>query len=177
MEEVGVSGDWSQQAGSRRPAASSGEFEEFYRQERDGLYRALALTIGDTDLAAEAVDEAMVRAYPRWPRLRGYEEPAAWVYRTAFNWAVSRLRRRRRLVTVPQVEDEEGRPDPPPADERLVQALAALPGKQRAVVVLRYHLDWSERQVAAALGVPPGTVKSRLHRGVTALREHLKVTS
>lgn len=63
-------------------------FEAFYRDQRAPLYRALALTLGDVELAREAVDEAMVRAYQRWGRLCTYDNPAGWVDRGA--WRTSR---------------------------------------------------------------------------------------
>lgn len=149
-------------------------FEDFYRAERGRLYRALSLTLRDPDLAGEAIDEAMVRAYQRWGRVRQYDRPAAWVYRVALNTAISSSRRLRRSVPVAEVADRPGASDPQPADDQLARALAALPTKQRAVLVMRFHLDWSVEQIAATLGVPGGTVKSRLHRGVASLRAALE---
>lgn len=155
-------------------ADERGAFEAFYRRERTGVFEALAFTLGEADLAAEAVDEAMVRAFQRWARVRRYDNPAGWVYRVGLNWAVSRIRRRRRAVSVAEVPDESGAVDPPLADEQLAAAVAALPVKQRAVVVLRCHLDWSVPQIASAVGVAEGTVKSRLHRGLAAVREQVE---
>lgn len=155
-------------------AVTTPEFEAFYRRERDGLVRALALTVGDVDLAGEAVDEAMVRAYERWWRVRRYDRPGGWVYRVARNWAISRTRVRQRSVPAAAVGERAGADEPPLPDEAIAAAVAGLPEPQRAVVVLRLHLDWSTEQVAAALGVPAGTVKSRLHRALAALREQLE---
>ena len=152
----------------------SPDFEQFYRRERSGLYSALAITLGDADLGREAVDEAMVRAYARWRRIRGYDNPAGWVYRVGLNWATSRLRHSRRSVPVADVDDHPGGPEPQSPDDTLSRAIAALPEHQRAAVVLRFHLDWSLDRVAAALDVPIGTVKSRLHRGMATLRETLE---
>lgn len=147
------------------------EFESFYRGERAPLYRALALTLGDADLAAEAVDEAMVRAYQHWRRLSRYDNPGGWVYRVGLNWAISRTRRSRR----PAVPDSRGHVDQPQLpDPHLAAAVAALPTRQRAVVVLRFERDWSLDQIADALGVPAGTVKSRLHRALATLRSTLE---
>lgn len=147
------------------------DFEGFYSRERVPLYRALALTIGDSDLAAEAVDEAMVRAYQRWRRVCVYDNPAGWVYRVALNWAISRKRRRR--PTPPLVPGAAFAAPPATPDAALTHAIASLPHNQRAVVVLRFHLDWSTEQIAHALKVPAGTVKSRLHRGLATLRNTL----
>lgn len=152
---------------------ATADFDAFYRRERAEVFRALAFTLRDVELAAEAVDEGMVRAFQRWNRVRHYDNPAGWVYRVALNWSISRLRRLRRTVPVADVPGESRASDPPLPDERLAAAVAALPVKQRAAVVLRCHLDWSVQQIASALGVPPGTVKSRLHRGLAAVREEL----
>jgi RNA polymerase sigma-70 factor (ECF subfamily) len=144
-------------------------FEGFYRSERDRLVRALALTLGgDVSLAAEATDEAMARAYTRWRQVGGYENPSGWVYRVALNWARSRLRKRSRErwgMTV-----DRGEWDPDPADPTLVRRVWALPEHQRVVVVLRYFTDWSTDQIADALDIRPGTVKSRLNRALSHLR-------
>ncbi len=145
------------------------DFDEFYRRERAALYRALALTVRDPDVATEAVDEAMVRAYQNWWRIGGYDNPAGWVYRVALNWSISRARRRRR-----ELWPEPPPPEPDCADSVLAAAVAALPDKQRAVVVLRFHMDWSLDQIAAALRIPTGTVKSRLHRSLATLRSELE---
>jgi RNA polymerase sigma factor (sigma-70 family) len=148
------------------------DFEPFYRDHRDRLYRALALTLGDAALAAEAVDEAMTRALERWGEVAGYANAPGWVYRVAYNWAVSRIRRAGREVTAPA--DHGVWTDPDPADQRVLAAVAALPVDQRAVVVMRYFLDWSTEQMSSALDIPSGTVKSRLHRALADLAERME---
>ena len=149
---------------------AAGSFDAFYRRERGSLFRALALTLGDADLAADAVDEAMARAYQRWGTVSGYDNAAGWVYRVALNWAVSSLRRRRRPVPS---DPDAGVGEPQLPDPVLAEAVRSLPVAQRSVVVLRFHLDWSLEQIGGALGVPVGTVKSRLHRALGSLRETL----
>jgi len=79
------------------------------------------------------------------------------------------LERRRPLLTV-----ERGGELPAPADPAMARALARLSLDQRAVVVLRFHLDWSVDQVAEALQIAPGTVKSRLHRALGRLESLLE---
>ena len=150
-------------------------FEDFYRCERASLARALALTLRDTHLAVEAVDEAMTRAYGRWDRVGRMSSPGGWVYRVALNWATSVLRRRRRA---PQPLADAGPSDVGPvAEPAVLAALAALDVPQRAVVVCRFYLGFSELQTAAALGIRPGTAKSRLHRALRQLEvslDHLR---
>lgn len=154
-------------------AVSGPAFEDFYRDHRDRLYRALALTLRDPGLAAEAVDEAFTRAFERWGRIGDYDRPEAWVYRVGFNWATSWFRRRWRetagLFEVPGMDAAV--PDP-----ELTRAVDELPDHQRAVVVLRLYADWATADVAAALGVPEGTVKSRLSRALEALAARPEVT-
>src|SRR5690349_14387934 len=70
-------------------AATAESFEVFYLAHLDRIYRALAVTLKDVDLAREAADEAMVRAYSHWPRIRRHDNPAGWVYRVGLNWATS----------------------------------------------------------------------------------------
>lgn len=148
-------------------------FEVFYSQTWDSVYRPLAVTIGDSDLAAEAVDEAMVRAFAKWRSVQRVDNREGWVYRVAYRWAIDRLRRRgRERLLLPRLVDT-------PSDSvSLVEpgldaALASMPLDQRSVVVLSCAFDWSEVQIADALGIRRGTVKSRLHRGLEFLRREM----
>ncbi|MGH9123618.1 MAG: sigma factor-like helix-turn-helix DNA-binding protein [Acidimicrobiales bacterium] len=146
-------------------------FPDFYREGRDRIARALTLTLGDADLAVEAVDEAMARAYQRWARVSTLENPGGWVYRVALNWSCSVLRRRRRA---PAPRPDRDLTDIGPIREPAVlAALAALDVRQRAVVVCRHLLGWSEAETAIALSTPVGTVKSRLHRANQTLARRL----
>lgn len=160
---------------SATQAHSNETFARFYTGERDQLVRALSVMLRDPDLAAEATDEAMARAYARWGTVSAYANPAGWVYRVAANWAISRLRRRRFRGTGALPENRVT--DPEPSDGSLWAAVAALPPEQRAVVVLRYGLDWPLRWVAEAVDAPLGTVKSRLSRAVANLRTRVEVDS
>ena len=154
------------------PAFVGSDFEEFYRAGRDRIYRALALTLRDVDLAVEAADEGFTRAFERWARVRRYENPGDWVYRVGLNWALSRLRRRTRETASRVPHPATVVVDPP--DPELLKAVAGLSVKLRAVVVLRIWADWSTADVARALRVPPGTVKSRLSRALARLAQDLE---
>lgn len=146
------------------PAAQSlsHEFTSFYAESRDQVARAVSITIGDRDLAVEAVDEAMARAYERWSRVGGFQNPGGWVYRVAINWATSVLRRRNRPW--PRSAAERAVDAPVASEPDVIRALGELDVRQRAVVVCRYILGWSEAETAEALSTPVGTVKSRLYR-------------
>ncbi|NNC92996.1 MAG: sigma-70 family RNA polymerase sigma factor [Acidimicrobiia bacterium] len=151
------------------------DFEDFYRSRREQVFRGLTLTLRDRDLAADATDEAMARAYQRWRTVRSYNNPEGWAYRVGLNWARSRMRRTRREVRGFRLENRPA-PEVAPADPAIAAALAALPLSQRSVVVLRFYFDWSTEQVAKALGVPHGTVKSRLSRALERLESHVEVS-
>ena len=156
---------------SPRAVPAALDFGVFYEAYRPRLARALALTLGDPGLGAEAADEAMTRAYARWDTVADYRNPEGWVYRVGVNWGRSFLRKRRREEG--RVYLEEGA-DQPFSDPAVLRALAALPVDHRTVVVCRFHLDWSVEQTAAALGVAQGTVKSRLNRALAKLAADLR---
>ena len=151
------------------------EFEDFYRARREQVFRGLALTLRDRDLAADATDEAMARAYQHWRTVSSYNNPEGWTYRVGLNWARSRMRKTKREVRGFRL-DATPAPEVKPADPNLAAALEHLPLQQRAVVVLRFYYDWSTEQVAKALGVPNGTVKSRLSRALERLETDVEVS-
>ncbi|MDY7103458.1 MAG: sigma factor-like helix-turn-helix DNA-binding protein [Actinomycetota bacterium] len=145
-------------------------FSDFYRNAWPKVARGLAVTLGDRDLAAEATDEAMARAYQRWRTIAHYDQPAGWVYRVGLNWARSYHRRAIRRLPFTRTDHVEA---PTVEDPSIAAALAALDVKHRSVVVCRLLLDWSVDETADALDIRPGTVKSRLHRALTQLQSSL----
>lgn len=142
-------------------------FEAFWSAHREPLSRALALTLGDSHFAAEAVDEALARAFQRWTQVGQLDSPAGWVYRVGLNWSRSVVRR---ALRPPPSWMLSGSVTPNDRYEPTIDAaLAALPVSQRSVVVCRLLLGLSEAQTATALNIRPGTVKSRLSRAVDDL--------
>jgi RNA polymerase sigma factor (sigma-70 family) len=142
--------------------ARHARFEDFYRTHRDPVAHALAVTLRDATLGAEAADEAMARAYERWRSVRKVDNQPGWVYRVGLNWARDRLRksgRERTLDLAEPLTDDAVRIDP-----SLDRAVADLPLEFRSVIVLRYFLDWNLDDISRALDIPLGTVKSRLNR-------------
>lgn len=146
-------------------------FDDFYRSFRPAIARALALAVGDADVAADATDEAMTRAYERWATVSRLDRPEAWVYRVASNWALSIFRRRK--LSLHRMYDPGSADAFVVSDPAVHAAIAALDVKHRSVVVCRHLLGWSVTDTATALGIREGTVKSRLHRASTTLRSHL----
>ena len=146
-------------------------FTAFYRGAYPDVARALIVTLGDRDLAKEAADEAMVRCYARWSTVRRYDNPAGWVYRVGLNWATSVRRRlslrNRKPVAAPEPTTFSA------TDPDVERSLRELDLDLRAVVVCRLMLDWSVDETATALGIPAGTVKSRLSRALGRLEQKL----
>lgn len=150
------------------------QFPDFYRVNHQPVFRALVATIGDHELAREAVDEAMTRAFQRWSTVSSYDNAPGWVYRVALNWARSRLRKQKR-EDLHDAPPEQAVYQPLP-DPDIETALRALPLESRSLVVLRHLLDWSYEEIAQALDIPVGTAKSRLHRVMDQLRDSLEVS-
>ena len=153
--------------------ASEEGFAEFSRARWGRLVRlAYSLTL-DVGRAEDLVQESLAKLWFQWPKVRD-GAPEAYVRRTIVNGAISASRRRWRgeeprwdLPDLP-----EPRADSDAVDDRdfLRRELAALSVLQRAVVVLRYAEDLSERQVADLLGISPGSVKTHAFRGLARLR-------
>jgi RNA polymerase sigma-70 factor, ECF subfamily len=134
------------------------------------------LILRDAELARDAVQEAFVRAWRDLPRLRDPERFEAWLRRLTVNACMDATRAQQRRVVEVQLTEQVRHP--PVADglaaladrDFLDRALRRLPPDQRALIVLRYHLDLTLPEAAEALGIPLGTAKSRLHRALGALR-------
>ena len=130
--------------------------------------------VGSREDARDIAQEAMARAYARWPKVR--DNAGGWVARVSTNLALDQLRRRgrRHPEATAATADTAG-----VASQRadLVAALRRLPRRQRDAVVLRYLADLPEAEVAATMGCSVGTVKQHAHRGLTALRSSLDLSS
>ena len=155
------------------------ECEDFLRALHPRLVGGLTLHCGDPAVAEEVAQETLARVWTRWPSVRDHAAPEAWAWRVALNLSASWFRRRaaerRANAKVGQPPDELPVADP---DDRVAvrAAVAALPPRQRAVLVLRYFDDLSVADAAVALGCAEGTVKSLTHHAITALRGRLDVT-
>jgi RNA polymerase sigma-70 factor (sigma-E family) len=154
------------------------DFAEFYRGSRDDCLRTVLVSVGDRDTAQDLVDEAFARACASWHTVSRHPAPTAWVIRTALNASISRWRRRRREVSVPDPGTLADPPAPVGAsgdgvDPRIMAALMRLPARQRQVVALRLFLDLDTSRTAEVLGVTPSTVKAHLSRALASLRGDL----
>ena len=152
------------------------EFEAFVRRHRAQLVgTARLLTAGDGHLAEDLVQTTLVKVYLAWGRAS--QQPAAYARRTLVNCLTDHrrrpfFRREHGAVSLPEAPVE----DPAMVDPELVAALAELPPRQRAAVVLRHVHDLSVDEVADALNCSTGTVKSQTARGLDKLRALLTPT-
>jgi RNA polymerase sigma-70 factor (ECF subfamily) len=153
--------------------AASASFEEFYTATVDRLHGHLFLVTGDLHATEEIVQEAFTRASMRWSHLRDYDRPEAWVRRVAMNLAADRARSLRRQARAILMAPPPVMPAVSVETLALVQALRTLPTRQRQAIVLHYLADLPIAEIAQALAVPSGTVKSLLARGRRALAAKL----
>jgi RNA polymerase sigma-70 factor (ECF subfamily) len=139
------------------------DFRTFYVQAWPRLVGQLYPFTGDLAAAEDAVQEAMVAAAGRWQRVSAYDAPEAWVRRVAIRRASNGFRRARRQAgLLVRLGPPPAVPAVDPGDLVLLDALASLPRKYREVLVLHHLADLAVEQVAAELGIPAGTVKTRL---------------
>jgi RNA polymerase sigma factor (sigma-70 family) len=152
--------------------ALSTRFEALYLEHYEEAVRWGAAITGDLDSGRDAAHDAFVRIFSRLRPLRSEQAFPFYLRRTVVNAALARLRSERRDAARAERFQHHAPADPADA-QRLVlrEALAALPPKQRAIVVLRYVLDMSEVETARLMACRVGTVKSASARGLAALEE------
>jgi RNA polymerase sigma-70 factor (ECF subfamily) len=146
-------------------------FESFFRR----AFPRVALVAGRIAGPAggeDAAIEALARAFARWSRVSGMDNPEAWVMRVATNLAIDQIRRKP-AYTNPTAEGDLQ--DKVINEQILRVSIAKLPRRQRQVVALRYLVDMPEEAVAKMLDVSPGAVKTHLHRALEQLRISLDV--
>ncbi len=158
------------------------DFDEFVAANLEQLLKTAYLITWDAGEAEDLVQECLLKVARRWPRVRGMAQPRAYARRILVNLALDaaagRAQRRGELDGAPAVADEPARGLLVEFETRaeLLDALARLTPRQRAVLVLRYFNDLTEAQTAEVLGCSPGTVKSNASRGLARLREVLAPT-
>ena len=146
------------------------DYEERFADLAQLSYRVAFRLTGDRAASEDTAQEALARAYVRWPRIRGYAE--AWVVRVSTNLVIGRWRRRRPALHLAS--------DQPPSDLHLddrlalIDALRTLPRRQREVLTLRYLGDLSIEQTATALGCTQSTVKAHAARALRSMRVELE---
>jgi RNA polymerase sigma-70 factor, ECF subfamily len=154
--------------------------EELFRRHWRGAHRAAYLVVHDGPAAEDIAQEAFIsaiRSLDRFDRRRPF---APWLHRIVVNRAIdwTRARKARREVSGEAIEAWEGESHEPDLDAiansgRMVEMLRSLGPEQRAVVVMRYILEYTPGEIAEILGMPRGTVNSRLRRGLDVLAQVL----
>ncbi len=162
-------------------AASRGDHEAFEvlaTSAADRLYAVARLILRATDLAEDAVQEALVRAWQQLPSLRDPDRFDAWLYRLVVNACADQgrqLRRWSQQVRPFPLDASIGDDTKSVADrEQLQKGFDRLKPEQRAVVVLHYYSGFSAAEIAPMLGIPEGTARSRLHYATQAMRAALE---
>jgi len=152
---------------------------ELYAMHYRALVRLAALLVRDTPTAEEVVQDSFVAMHGGWQRLRDAEKALAYLRQAVVNRSRSVLRHR----TVVDKNLQKAPPDMPSAEhgalallerDAVIAALRDLPDRQREAIVLRYYADLSEADIAAAMGISRGAVKSHTARGMSALRAALE---
>lgn len=160
-----------------RPGSAE-DFDRLYRDSHDRIVQTLIPVVGSRAAAEDCAQDAFVKAFRAWARWKPEAPAEAWLHRIALNEAISHLRRAR-LRGAAELLRRLGRPAPPadPAERAalgdLVVALRHLPPEQAAVIVLRHHHGYSNREIAVAVGVPESTVGWRLAAAKDRLRREL----
>ncbi len=162
---------------AERPETIETTFARLSERGLDRCYSLAGYLLGDAAEAEDATQEAMARAWRARGTLRDSAAFDGWLDRILVNACMDRMRRRKRVRFV-EIEEGEEVPGRDPfrdllAKDELGRVLHVLTPEQRAVVVLRFWRDLQVDEIARRLDCPPGTVKSRLHTAIAALRERL----
>jgi RNA polymerase sigma factor (sigma-70 family) len=151
------------------------EFEDFYREEYPGLLRAVYLMVGRPGEAEDLTQEAMVRVYERWEKVRAMESPVGYVYSTALN--LHRKALRRLASRAMKVVSGQGSPADPAAvaetHDEVMRVLGSLPARQREALVLVELVGWDAQGAGRILGIKAESVRVHLHRARAAVRQRL----
>ena len=153
------------------PDASAAQFDAYVAARSRRLLGVATMLVGRHD-AEDALQDALISLYRKWDRVVTADNPDAYVHRCLVNASLQLLRRRRRIELPPSF-DLAGHDEAVSNRQQLLQALAYLPPRQRAVLVLAFYEDRSETEIAEAMGCSRGTVKSQKARALSALRERL----
>jgi RNA polymerase sigma-70 factor (sigma-E family) len=148
-------------------------FEEYAASAWQWLYRSAYLLAGNHADAEDLAQQTLLQAYRSWAKVSRADQPAAYLRRMLTNIYLSQRRPKARRLEL--LTDAPPEPRPAPAsgpEDRMVlwPHVAGLPPRQRAVIVLRYYEQLSEREIADALGCSVGNVKSTAHRALQSLR-------
>jgi RNA polymerase sigma-70 factor (ECF subfamily) len=153
-----------------------GSLDDLYTASYHRLVAQLYAVTGSRQEAEDVVQEAFIRALPRWEKVRTYDAPEAWLRTVALNLARSRWRRAvRGAAALVRHGVPDAEPELSPDHVALMTAMRTLPEAQREALVLHHFCGMSVDEVAASVNAPSGTIKARLSRGRAALAGKLGV--
>ena len=142
-----------------------GDYQDFgrlYRQTHNRVLFTLRGIVGEAAAAEDCAQEAYLRAFRAWPSWKPDAPAKAWIHRIAINVAISYRRRERVRVLADRLLRRDAVASPEPDRLDLMSALTRLQPRYAALVVLRHHHGYSNREIAAAVGIPESTVSARL---------------
>jgi RNA polymerase sigma-70 factor (sigma-E family) len=164
----------------RRARRHADPLADLHREHYASLVRLGSLVLGDVGLAEQVVQDAFVKLHLRWGGLRHLDRAPAYLRSCVLNGARSQLRRQKvrdrhdsRRTVAPAAGTPEASAIAGDEHDRVVAALRHLPERQREALALRYFLDLPEAEIAAAMGVSAGSVKTHVHRGLATLAQLL----
>ncbi|GAC1657157.1 MAG: sigma-70 family RNA polymerase sigma factor [Candidatus Dormibacteraceae bacterium] len=152
------------------------QFRELYEREYTPIFRSMRAMVFDTALAEDLCQEAFVRAYRARDRYQPTAPPGAWLHRIAVNVAISHLRREKlSRIIAPKLwlGPDRGDYDRIDAKTLVERAMARLSPKIRAAIVLHYYHGYTRDEIAGILGIPSGTVASRIAKAMAIMRDEL----
>jgi RNA polymerase sigma-70 factor (sigma-E family) len=178
LDQRVVSLDWKRGVQMREPDG----FTDFVSGHQHRLQRTAFLLTGDWQVAEDLVQTALAKAWVHWSGIARADRPEMYVRRVIVTTFISWRRRRwwRNELAAEDLPEQQDRADlQAEAANRLVarKLLAALPARQRAILVLRFFDDLTEMEVAAMMGCTVGTVKSQSAKALASLRGHADVTA
>ncbi len=172
---------------NRTLAGENSAFGELVVRYQDRLFNALAHSLGCPTEAEDVVQEAFVLAFTKLASFQRKSAFYTWLYRIAFNTAISRRRKKKPIVSVDQTKEEVGQEPLSSGDEptgqmqqqeravQVQQALSQLSEQHRSILVLREIEGLGYDSISEILDLPVGTVRSRLHRARAQMRDELVV--
>jgi RNA polymerase sigma-70 factor (sigma-E family) len=164
----------------RRTRGDADPLAALHREHYASLVRLASLVLGDVGLSEQVVQDAFVKLHLRWGGLRQLDRAPAYLRSCVLNGARSQLRHQKvrdrhdaRRTVAPASGTPQASVVAAAEHDRVVAALRRLPERQREALALRYFLDLPEAEIAAAMGVSAGSVKTHAHRGLAALAQLL----
>lgn len=149
-------------------------FDAFYTDSWGRLFAQAYVLTGDREAAKDLTQEALLRAWRRWDRIAGYDDPEGWTRRVLHNLCIESWRRATARLAVVHLATPTESPDIPVHHHELAEAMRSLPGRQARALLLHDGLGLTVPETAAELDAPEGTVRSWLSRSRKIVAAHIE---